>query len=166
MKKLVNNKTELCELITATIRVTGLSVKDLTEGTKNIDEAFHRTMSMLATEILNTPIKKQNQMKELFKEYNIYNEEMTYKALYYLTSTYNLDKLDTATDEEIVSLLERAERVVTNFALLYAMDSGYARNSQLLDSYRWVTQKAIYQVENEAVDRGMIVRERDTFEWE
>lgn len=164
--KEVNNKKDLCTMLNDIILVTRLTVKELTEGTASVEQAYEVSINKLALEILHTPISKQKAMKEVFAKYSSYDEEATYKAAYYIGNSYDIAKLSEATNEEIISLLERSERFKTCFAILYSIESGYARNQQMLSFYKWTTSTGFFQVEDEAVKRGLIEKDIEEFNWE
>ena len=161
----ITSKQELCTMLSDIIKVSNLTVKELTEGTASVEQATELALNKLALAIVDTAIVNQTEMKKVFKAYSTYTEEGVFTYVNYLRETFDIAKLEEKTDEEIISLLTRVQRFKTNFALLYAMDSGYARNQQLLESYRWITQNAFYKIEDEAIKRKLVKSDAERFDW-
>lgn len=161
----ITTKQELCTMLSDIIKVSNLTVKELTEGTASVEQATELALNKLALAIVDTAIVNQAEMKKVFKAYNTYTEEGVITYVNYLRETFDIAKLEEKTDEEIISLLTRVERFKTNFALLYAMGSGYASNQQLLQSYRWITQNAFYKIEDEAIKRKLVKSDAERFDW-
>lgn len=157
-------KQTLCETLTAILRVTNLKLEDLTNGTTNIEDCYQKAITVFAKDILDSTVAESGKKKDVFKEISNINEEITYKSFMYKMNMFNLNDMEVLSNDEVMNMKLNLENAINLFAQLYSLRSGYARNKQVLDSYRYLKNKVRFQIDYELMDRGIIEDTRFKFE--